>query len=421
MNLKLVSLITSATLGLGLNPTTNNKPTKNTLTMNTPRVIVTVPSESNIKTIKEKIPEVDVKFLGNGQAIVYSNKISETVLNKKLSNIKEVKKIKKPDKLRVVDPVSKQLVSSKNSSKLSNTYPSMKSSDVIANDPYYKYEWDITNSQSNTAWNLLKQQRQIKVAVIDTGVDYNHADLKGKIDTTNGYNFVTNSKEVMDDNGHGTHVSGIIGANYNNNIGVTGIAGKTDIKILPIKVLDKDGSGYSDIIAQGIIYAVDKGADIINMSLGGVGQPPEINAAIDYAASRGVFIVAAAGNDNTNCYNYSPAGNPKVFTVSAISINNMKTYFSNYGTNVSIAAPGMDIISTVPGGYAFMSGTSMASPVVAGIAGMIKAQNPRLTSTQIAKVLNNSAVDLGPKGKDIYYGYGKVNAYGALRLASSIK
>ena len=385
-------------------------PIKNNLTSKANRAVITISSASDIKAIKDKIPQADIKMLKGGQVVVYSNKISEKQLLQKLSSIKTIKKVKKPDTISVVKPTDKIEIKS------SSYYYNRNS---VTN--YRAYEYDLVRTEASKAWPMVKQQKQVKVAVVDTGVDYNHPALKGKIDLADAYNFVANNTDAMDDQGHGTHVSGIIATNAKDNYGLMGITGQLDVQIMPVKVLDSDGSGDSDIIAQGITYAVDKGADIINMSFGGEGMSTEINNAIKYAVQKGVLVVAAAGNSATDSATFTPASLENVVTVSALSINDRRSSYSNYGDSVELAAPGDMILSAYPNGrYAFMSGTSMATPVVVGVAAIIKAQNPTLTASQIEKILEQSAVDLGVKGKDKYYGYGKVDAYKALNNMTKV-
>jgi subtilisin family serine protease len=379
--------------------------------------VVTYTSQQDINSIKSSIPEADVQLLSGGHAVVYSSKLDQNTLNSKLSKVKGLKASRKPQRMRVA-PTQSQEVTIQNKSNLFSRLLG-KSKSISIRD----LEWDYQDVEANKAWSQIKQVRQIKVAVVDTGIDYNHPALKGRIDLADGYNFVSNTSDPLDDNGHGTHVSGIIATNSPlNGTGLLGIDGNLDVQIMPVKVLDSTGSGDSDIIARGIQWAADRGADIINLSLGGRGASPEIDSAINYATSKGVFVVAAAGNDNSDSKYYTPASNPNVFTVAALGMNDRKASYSNYGSNVEGAAPGDYIVSTIPNGkYALMSGTSMATPVVSGIAAMIKAQNPNLTPSQIKQILNKSAVDIGTKGKDIYYGYGKVDAYKAINLTNGVK
>jgi subtilisin family serine protease len=189
---------------------------------------------------------------------------------------------------------------------------------------------------------------------------------------------------------------------------------------MPVKVLDQDGEGDTVSVVKGILYAVDNGADIINLSLGIRTKVELIAQAIDYAKSKGVFVVTASGNDNENSDNFSPAGDGG-YTVAAMNYNYKKAYFSDYGNSVKAAAPGVKILSTVPGGYEAWDGTSMAAPVVSGIAAMLKAENPDLTPAQIESVLDSTATDIMYEGRDQATGYGLVNAYEALKKVKEME
>lgn len=311
----------------------------------------------------------------------------------------------------------------KTSGKVSSTpYKINATKNVQLNDPYYDKQWNIRITSSNGAWSLINQKREVKVAVVDTGVDYNHPDLKNRVLTDLGYNFLQNNHNFMDDNWHGTHVSGIIAAQANNNIGITGVVGPLDIKIIPIKVLDKNGQGPSDIIAKGIEYAADVGADIINLSVNFDGKDEYISNAISYAKNKGVFVVVSSGNDNINCDKQSPTGDDGAFTVSAMNRELKRAYFSNYGSVVKLTAPGIEILSTIPGKkYGLKDGTSMAAPIVTGIAAMLKAENPSLKPQEIGGILQDTAVDILTKGRDMQSGYGLVNAKRAVLELKSIE
>lgn len=285
-----------------------------------------------------------------------------------------------------------------------------------------KYQWYIDYTESYKTWSMVKQAKTVKVAVVDTGVDYTHPDLKNRVLQDLGYDFVNDTKNPMDDDGHGTHVAGIIAAEGKNSYGVVGVTGNLDVKIIPIKVLNKEGEGKAETIAKGIKYAADSGADIINLSFGAKGNNKELDNAVEYAASKGVFVVVSAGNDNSDCDDYSPVSNKNAYVVAAIDKQYKKTQFSNYGDCVRIAAPGEDVLSTSLGGkYEVWSGTSMAAPVVSGIAAIIKANNPSITPKDIGKVLDNTAVDIMDKGKDKYTGAGIVDAYRAISMLKGLK
>lgn len=286
------------------------------------------------------------------------------------------------------------------------------------NDPYLKNQWAIGFTKSEEVWRIVEQKKEISVAVVDSGVDYNHPDLKNRVLVDKGYNFISNNKNTMDDLGHGTQVAGIIAAEAGNGKGITGIVGPLDVKIIPIKVLDKSGSGPSDIVAKGITYAVDAKADIINISIDFEEHDSEIESALEYAKKMGVFVVVAAGNSNNNCDLYSPAGDNGAYTVAAITSSYKRAYFSSYGSSVKVTAPGVEVLTTTLGGkYDVESGTSMSAPIVSGVAAMIKAENPLLGPSGIANIINSTATDVMDKGIDKKSGYGLPNAYKAVLAA----
>jgi subtilisin family serine protease len=320
----------------------------------------------------------------------------------------------------IVNSKNVQALNENNVKTSSNGYENSINKVNNINDPDFNEQWAIRNTESDKAWSILNQKRQIKVAVVDTGVDYNHPDLKNRVRKDLGYNFINNTRDAMDDNWHGTHVAGIIAAEAGNKIGITGVVGETDVVIIPVKVLDKDGQGSSDIMAKGIKYAADAGADIINFSVGFKVKDKFIEDAIKYARDKGAFVVVSSGNDSSNCDFTSPASDDGAYTVGSIGKINLASVFSNFGHSVKTAAPGEDILSTIPGGeYDYRSGTSMAAPVAAGIAAMVKAENPELSPKEIEYILNKSSVDIMEKGKDDDTGYGALDAYNAIKRAEN--
>ena len=183
------------------------------------------------------------------------------------------------------------------------------------------------------------------------------------------------------------------------------------------EVLDSSGAGSTYSVAQGLIWATDHGAKVINMSLGNYAQADFLHDAIKYAYDHDVVLIAASGNDNTDRPGY-PAAYPEVFAVAATDSAQKKASFSNYGDYIDVAAPGDSIASTYPGGqYAALSGTSMASPHVAALAGLIRSVNPDLTNEEVMEIMRKSAVDLGDPGKDVYFGYGEIDIDRALKAA----
>lgn len=271
------------------------------------------------------------------------------------------------------------------------------------NDPRYSEQWYLPSISAPAAWDVTVGSSDVTIAVIDTGVDYTHPDLASKC--VAGYNFVGHNSNPMDDHGHGTHVAGIAAAIGNNGTGVVGV--DWSARIMPIKVLNSQGSGYDSDVASGIRYAADHGAKVINMSLGSSEYSYTLEEAVNYAFNKGVTIVAAAGNDG-GAVGY-PAACPHVIAVGALDSSDRLASFSNRGSDLDLTAPGVNILSTVPGGYQKMSGTSMASPVVTGCASLVLASYPDYGPSQVESALEAGATDLGSAGFDTTFGYGKVN------------
>ncbi len=278
---------------------------------------------------------------------------------------------------------------------------------------FQRYQWNLPITKTLQGWHLGKGSENVKVAVIDTGVDLNHEDLQGHL--LKGVNFVDENEAPQDDVGHGTHVAGVISALVNN---VDGVAGMTWYnRIIPVKVLDQTGAGSTYTVAKGIIWAVDHGAKVINMSLGNYVDAEFLHDAVKYAFDRDVVLIAASGNDNTDKPGY-PAAYPEVFAVSATDWHRERASFSNYGDYIDVTAPGVNIASTFMNNqYAALSGTSMASPHVTALAALIRSANPKLKNTEIMDIMRQTAIDLGAKGKDPYYGYGQIDVVKALQYA----
>lgn len=276
--------------------------------------------------------------------------------------------------------------------------------------------YNLTKINITSAWQSCFQGQAIKVAVIDTGVDLDHPDLQANM--ISGKSFVSGVSSPDDDEGHGTHVAGIVAA-VNNNGGVIGVAPKA--KIMPIKVLNSQGSGTIFAVADGIEWAADNGAKVINLSLAGTGNSSTLEAAVNYAYNQGVLLVAAGGNCGDANYFLNgcsfqdqtvyPGAYSNVVAVASTTSSDSQSSFSNEGSYIDIAAPGSGIFSTyASGGYATMSGTSMASPHVAGLAALIWSQDSSLTQKQVWAQIKNTAQDLGTSGWDSKFGYGRINA-----------
>lgn len=295
----------------------------------------------------------------------------------------------------------------------------------VPNDPKWVVQYGPRKVHAEEAWNITRGSHDLLVAVVDTGIDYNHPDLAANY-VPLGYNWVLGNHDPQDDYGHGTHVAGTIAAVSDNGIGVAGLA---NVSVMAEKVLASDGSGYFDWIANGIINATDAGAKIISMSLGSSYDSQLVHDAVNYAYESGVLLIAAAGNDGADWKEY-PAGYDEVVAVAATDASDKTAHFSNYGDWVEVAAPGVGICSTmpihhvtlndygIPMNYANLSGTSMACPHVSGIAALIWSNYPNMTRDSVRRWLRYNGDDLGPKDDDIYYGYGRINAYTAVKTRS---
>ncbi|HZO87484.1 MAG TPA: S8 family serine peptidase, partial [Chthonomonadaceae bacterium] len=307
------------------------------------------------------------------------------------------------------------------------------------NDYYYGQQYGPQKVQANLAWGLWNPQTTVVIAIVDTGIDNTHPDLTNKIyrDVNGivGYNGFTELRSnALDDNGHGTHCAGIAAAQINNGVGVAGIAGwngqanssdADHIKLMPVKVMDNTGSGTDISVANGIIWAADHGAKVISMSLGSDTSSDTMANAVQYAWSKGCVIAAAAGNSGSSAFSY-PGAYPNVISVAATDNTDTLASFSNYGSWVSVAAPGVNIVSTTPTystgwplNYASASGTSMATPHVAGEAALLLAQNPNLTNSQVYNLIIGNVDPYVPNGTHtLATGRGRINVYRALLAAT---
>ena len=316
---------------------------------------------------------------------------------------------------------------------------------VVPNDEYYSFQWHYETIKVPYAWNVTTGSIDVVVAVLDTGVRFDHPDLEGIFFST-GYDFIDDDNDPVDpgnpDNpsepSHGTHVIGTIAALTNNNEGVAGVTwgtGNFSTKILPVRVLGSDGSGSDFQVAQGIIYAVEHGAKVINMSLGGPTDSSIIHDAVKYAYNNDVVIVCAAGNDASD-KDYEPwvsypAAYPETIAVGAVRWDLTRARYSNYGHEIDVVAPGGDmtvdqnndgyedgVLSTSwsledGNGYWFFQGTSMAAPHVTGVIALMMSAGISGVE-EIRNILHETAYDLGDSGFDWEYGYGLVNAYKAV-------
>ncbi len=423
------------------------------------------PILSNLNNVNKgnyKEGELLVKFK-LGVVTTSSFKIHQAVgasVIKSFSVVPNLEHVKLPEGLSVKDAIIKY----KNDPNVEYAEPNyiLHISETIPNDTDFGQQWDLRNTgqfangtpgadiKAPEAWDITKGSSSIIVAVIDTGIDYNHSDLVGNIwtnsgeipnngidDDGNGYiddwrgwNFVSSDNNPMDDNGHGTHVAGIIGAVGNNGTGIAGLM--WNVKLMALKFLNSDGEGTIADAIGAIQYAVAKGAKIINASFGGSAYSNTLYDAINSANSAGILFMAAAGNggglfcdsgignnnDLSPCY---PASYnlPNIISVAATDQNDNRATFSNFGLNsVHVAAPGVYILSTVqtsltPTGYQFMSGTSMSAPHVSGLAGLLYSYYTSFTPSQIRATILRY-VDVLPTLNGWIQTGGRINAYKAV-------
>lgn len=306
------------------------------------------------------------------------------------------------------------------------------------NDYVPANQWGIDQIQAPEAWDTETGKGDVVIAILDTGVDYDHEDLAGNMWTDSngyyGYDFVNGDDYPDDDfnDSHGTHCAGIAAAVTNNGIGIAGVSWKS--KIMAVKMLNELGEGSVDGEVEGIHYAADNGAEIISMSFGTSGYPPTPSDserdAINYAYEKGCVLVAASGNDNEPYVAY-PAAYENVIAVGATNSSDERCHpgdwpadlssGSNYGTELDVLAPGVTILSTVRMGtgtvdlnYDNMDGTSMATPFVSGLAALILSHLPGLAPSDVRRIIERTAVDVGSTGWDRETGWGRINAYNAL-------
>jgi thermitase len=297
------------------------------------------------------------------------------------------------------------------------------------NDPYFSQQYGPQRIQANLAWDIWQPQRTVYIAIIDTGIDSNHPDLTNKMrrhanGAVYGYNTLDNTTNALDDNGHGTHCAGIAAAEINNGVGIAGVAAwnpnvansRAYVQLMPVKVLSSSGSGTLDAVARGITWAADNGAHILSLSLGAGAGSQQLQDAVNYAWTRGCLVVAAAGNGGSSSPNY-PAYYTNCIAVAATDSSDRLASFSQYGSWVDIAAPGVGILSTIPNNrYASYDGTSMACPHVAGAAAVLWSHNPSLTNAQLRSALETNVDPYQPlSGRTLAPNAGRLNVYRALQ------
>jgi len=283
--------------------------------------------------------------------------------------------------------------------------------DLTPNDPYYSYQWHLRKILAPEAWDITQGSPGIIVAVLDTGVDPTHPDLEENL--VAGYNFYDLNTDTSDVYGHGTAVAGAAAAQGNNQIGVASPAWQ--VRVMPIRIASPDGYAYTSTIAQGLTWAADHGARVMNVSFSGVAGSSTIRNAAQYVQNKGGVVLAAAGN--CGCFDYT-SENPYILSVSATDQYDYLASFSSRGEYVDVSAPGVSIASTLDGGgYGYVSGTSFASPITAGVVALMLSINADLTPGEVERLLESTAVDLGTAGYDTSFGFGRVNAQQAVQAA----
>ena len=297
------------------------------------------------------------------------------------------------------------------------------------NDPSYSQQYGPQRIQANLAWDIWQPRRTVYIAIIDTGIDSNHPDLTNKMrrhsnGAVYGWNTLNNTTNALDDNGHGTHCAGIAAAETNNGVGIAGVAAwnpsvanaNSYVQLMPVKVLSASGSGGYDSVARGITWAADNGAHILSLSLGGAGGSQQLQDAVNYAWTRGCLVVVAAGNGGSSSPQY-PAFYTNSLAVAATDSNDQLANFSQYGSWVDIAAPGVNILATYPNNqYRSLSGTSMACPHVAGAAAVLWSHNPSLTNAELRAALETHVDPYQPlSGRTLAPNAGRLNVYRALQ------
>jgi len=279
--------------------------------------------------------------------------------------------------------------------------------EVVPNDPWYaNWEWHLRKINGPAAWSMNSGSSSVVLAILDTGVDGTHEDLAPKM--VAGWNINDNNSDTRDVTGHGTLVAGTAAASSNNAVGVASVA--WGCRIMPVRISDSTGSATFSNMASGLTWAADHGARVANLSFR-ASTSSAVTSAAQYFQNRGGVVTVAAGNEAV----FEPAlDNPYELTVSGSDPNDLLYGWSNTGNNIDLAAPGSAYSTTRGGGYSSVSGTSIAAPIVAGVAALVISNNPNLTGQEVQDTLKQSADDLGTPGWDSSYGWGRVNAERAL-------
>jgi subtilisin family serine protease len=399
---------------------TNNYTSKNTNSTNYKKNELFVKFKYSSETSYKKISQM------------VNRQIGATVI-KEYSEVKGLQLVRIPANMSLKDAIAKY---KKNSNVIYAEPNYAYAENSIPDDTYYDYQWGLSQVNVSKAWNITTGSHKVIIAVIDSGIDLNHPDLKaniwinkgeipgnridddrnGYIDDVYGWNFISGNNNISDDDGHGTHVAGIIAAVGNNSKGVTGVMWSATI--MPLKFLDNEGNGYVDDAVSAVRYATKMGASIISCSWGGSEYSQALKDVIDASSA---LVVCAAGNRGSGANDDISPVYPACFTskniisVAATDASDVLASFSDYGLNsVDVAAPGTHICSTLPGSqYGYMQGTSMAVPYVTGLAGLIKSIRPDLSALQIKYTILNNVDYISSLAGKILTG-GRINALKAL-------
>ena len=347
------------------------------------REVASVEQEADAE-VEEKIPEIDTQLLELPEV---KDERTEEVRERELEQTK--RELEDDPAVESVD------------------YNYVYTGSYTPRDPHFKRQWGLKKTGFERAWNRSRGSR-VRVAIVDSGAEMGHVDLRRKVVAK--YDFRNNNRTVEDLHSHGTHIAGVVAARTGNRKGVAG--GCPNCKLIIAKALDRNLIGYNSDIAEAIIWSADRGARVINLSLGSHGHSDVLRDAIAYATRKRALVVAAGGNYGTSKPVY-PAAYRNTLAVIHTDKNNRRGFDASYGGYIDIAAPGVDILSTVPGGYAYKSGSSMATPHAAALAGLMsrKVGRPGI----VRKRMMRTAQDIGPRGRDRYYGRGLIRADRAVR------
>lgn len=281
---------------------------------------------------------------------------------------------------------------------------------LTPNDPYFHYcQLGLQWMGAEQAWDITTGSPSLLIAVLDSGVDFTHPDLRGRL--VAGWDFWDNDADPTDTYGHGTAVTGVLGAVTNNGLGIAAVSWRNPV--LCVRIGDLETT--SGLIAKGVTYAADRGARAINISSAGPSYSSSEASAVDYAWNKGAVVVAAAGNSGTSTPQY-PAALPRVVAVSGV--DDVLVSYSNYGSWIDVCAPCNSQTTSLGGWISLVGGTSISAPFVTGLFGLVFSVNPALTPQQAVDIVTETATDLGDPGFDIYYGWGKINIYQAVLAAS---